>query len=106
MSRREQIEQMLAESPEDTFLRYALAMELGNEDCSAKEHERAIELHRLLIADKPPYVPSFFMLGQQLTRMDRIDDARTALRDGIDQARAQNDLHAAGEMTEFLQTLE
>ena len=97
---------MLAESPEDTFLRYALAMELGNEDCSAKEHERAIELHRSLIADKPPYVPSFFMLGQQLTRMDRIDDARTALRDGIDQARAQNDLHAAGEMTEFLQTLE
>lgn len=105
LSRREQIEQMLADSPEDTFLRYALAMELGNDDCSAEEHERAIEMHRSLMADDPPYVPAFFMLGQQLTRMDRIDDARTTLRDGIDQARAQNDLHAASEMSEFLQSL-
>jgi len=45
VSRREQIEQMLADSPEDTFLRYALAMELGNDECSGEEHERAIEMH-------------------------------------------------------------
>lgn len=106
MSRREQIEQMLSENPKDTFLRYALAMELGNDECNEEEHERAIQMHRSLMADDPPYVPAFFMLGQQLTRMERIDEARTALKDGIEQARAQNDMHAAGEMSEFLQSLQ
>ena len=57
MSRREQLEVMLSDSPEDTFLRYALAMELENED----ENERSLELHRGLMNDTPPYVPSFFM---------------------------------------------
>ena len=78
MSRREQIEQMLSENPKDTFLRYALAMELGNDECNEEEHERAIQMHRSLMADDPPYVPAFFMLGQQLTRMERIDEARVA----------------------------
>ncbi len=35
----------------------------------------------------------------------RIEDARTLLRDGIEQARTQGDSHAAGEMSEFLQSL-
>ena len=102
VSRREQLEQMLVDSPQDSFLRYALAMELANEE----QHDRSIELYKGLMADDPPYVPAFFMLGQQLTKLDRIDEARTALNDGIVQAREQNDMHAAGEMTEFLQSLE
>jgi tetratricopeptide (TPR) repeat protein len=102
MSRREQLEGMLAESPDDTFLRYALAMELQNEG----EHERSLELHRGLMNEEPPYVPSFFMSGQQLSNLDRIDEAKEALKAGIEQATAQNDLHAAGEMRGFLDSLE
>lgn len=102
MSRREQLEQMLVDSPEDTFLRYALAMELANEE----QHDRSIELYKGLMADSPPYVPAFFMLGQQLAKLDRVEEARAALNDGIVQAREQDNLHAAGEMTEFLQALE
>ena len=49
--------------------------------------------------------PAFFMAGQQLVRLQRIDEARTILRDGIAAARIQGDLHAAGEMTEFLASL-
>ena len=101
MSRREQLEAMLVESPDDTFLRYALAMELENES----EHERSLELHRGLMAQEPPYVPSFFMSGQQLANLDRIDEARQMLEKGIEQANIQNELHAAGEMTEFLNSL-
>lgn len=102
MSRREQIESMLADSPQDTFLRYALAMELANDD---SESERCLELHHGLIQEETPYVPSFFMAGQQYARLDRIDEARSILTQGIAQAETQGDLHAAGEMREFLASL-
>ena len=45
------------------------------------------------------------MAAQQLARLDRIAEARTALRDGIEQARAAGNAHAAGEMSEFLASL-
>jgi thioredoxin-like negative regulator of GroEL len=92
---------MLADDPLDTFLRYSLAMELDKEG----DHERSLELLRGLTGDTPGYVPAFFMAAQQLMRLGRIDDARTALRDGIEQARQQGDAHAAGEMSEFLASL-
>jgi len=102
MPRREQLEAMLADTPEDTFLRYALAMELENED----ENERSLELHQGLMADDLPYVPSFFMSGQQLANLDRIDEAKQILEKGIEQANLQNNLHAAGEMRQFLDSLD
>lgn len=93
---------MLEETPDDTFLRYALALELENEE----QHERSLELHRGLMNDTPPYVPSFFMSGQQLADLDRIDEAVEMIQLGIAQADAQGDAHAAAEMRTFLSTLE
>lgn len=101
MSRRQQLEAMLADSPTDTFLRYALAMELDSEE----DHEKSLELHRGLINDQPPYVPSFFMSGQQLAKLDRIEEACEMLKSGIVQAKEQGDDHAAAEMGEFLASL-
>ena len=101
MSRREQIEAMLAEEPGDTFLRYSLAMELDKEG----EHDRSLQLLRDLSADDPPYVPAFFMAGQQLARLDRVEEARQILMAGVTAARQTGDAHAAGEMQEFLRTL-
>lgn len=100
-SRREKIEAMLADDPDDTFLRYSLAMELDKEG----DNDRSLELLGQLRQDAPPYIPAFFMAGQQLTRLQRVDEARAVLRDGIEQARTQNDAHAAGEMSEFLASL-
>lgn len=100
-SRKERIEAMLADDPRDTFLRYSLALELDKEG----EHERSLELLRGLMGESPGYVPAFFMSAQQLARIGRIEDARTALREGIEQARQQGDAHAAGEMSEFLANL-
>lgn len=102
MSRREQLEMMLAESPQDTFLRYALAMEFENE----QENEKSLELHRALMNEDPPYVPSFFMSGQQLAELDRTDEAREILKNGIEQAQCQGNTHAAGEMRAFLDSLD
>jgi hypothetical protein len=69
------------------------------------EHERSLQGLRTLTTDQPPYVPAFFMAGQQLAKLGRIEEARAILRDGIDAARHQRDDHAAGEMAEFLTSL-
>lgn len=100
-SRREKIEAMLEDDPKDIFLRYSLAMELD------KEGENDASLAKLteLIEEDPPYVPAFFMAGQQLARLGRVEKAREALRVGIEAARQQGDAHAAGEMSEFLASL-
>jgi thioredoxin-like negative regulator of GroEL len=101
MSRREKIEAMLADDPNDTFLRYSLAMELRSEGNHAASLERLSEL----TDDDPPYVPAFFMAAQQLAELDRSDEARSLLDEGIKQAEAQGDGHAAAEMSDFLLSL-
>jgi hypothetical protein len=102
MSRREKIEAMLADDPGDTFLRYSLAMELDKEG----NHDASLTKFMELTRDTPPFVPAFFMAGQQLARLGRISESREVLHKGIDAARDQGDLHAAGEMTEFLTSLD
>jgi len=100
-SRREKIEAMLKLEPEDQFLRYSLATELDNEDRS----DESLALLRGLMADQPPHVHSFLRGAQLLIKLDRIADARDALRAGIELARQQGELHAAGEMGELLASL-
>lgn len=100
-SRREKIEAMLAEDPRDRFLRYSLALELEKEG----RHDESLAGLRELTEDDPPHVPAYFMSAQQLVRLDRIADARTMLRDGIEEARRQGDSHAAAEMSELLASL-
>ncbi len=100
-TRREKIETMLADDPGDVFLRYSLAMELDKEG----QHDRSLTEFEQLLGGDEPYVPAFFMAAQQLTRLDRIAEARAKLRDGIEAARATGDAHAAGEMSEFLASL-
>ena len=97
-SRRERAEQMLVESPHDTFLRYLLAMEWSKEG----ELEKSLELFRGLMADQPPYIPAFLMAAQRLQAAGRIDEARTVLREGIERAREAGDAHAAAEMGDLI----
>ena len=100
-SRRNRIEAMLAEDPIDDFLRYSLAMEMRKES----DHLASVSLLAELSKQTKPYVPAFFMAAQQLVELQRIVDARAFLRDGIEEARRQNDLHAAAEMSELLAQL-
>jgi len=101
VSRREKIEAMLADDPHDVFLRYSLAMELAKQE----QHDEALERFVELQQDDPPYVPAFFMAGQQLAELARVEEAREVLRRGIELARVQGDTHAAGEMSELLASL-
>ena len=87
MSRREKIEAMLADDPGDTFLRYSLAMELDKEG----DHDASLAKFAELTRDNPPYVPAFFMAGQQLVRLGRDRRSPRNPRNGIEAARTQND---------------
>ncbi len=100
-TRREQLEALLADDPHDAFLRYGLALELEK----GAEHEASLQILSGLTRDEPPYVPAFFMAAQQLAGLERTNEARTFLRNGIEAARRQGNAHAAGEMSEFLAQL-
>ena len=100
-SRLQKIEAMLQDEPHDPFLRYSLAMECEK----IEDHDRSLQLLDQLSKEDPPYVAAFFMAGQQLAKLGRINEARDYLRNGIDSARACGDAHAAGEMSEFLASL-
>lgn len=101
LSRREKIEALLKDEPHDQFLRYGLAVEFDNEDRPGE----ALAIFRGLMTGQPPHVASFFRGAQLLVKLDEIEDARTVLRDGIEIARQQGNLHAAGEMGELLASL-
>ncbi|MBL6713919.1 hypothetical protein EBU58_06340 [bacterium] len=100
-ARRQRIEAMLAEEPDDVFLRYSLALMMDGDG----EWEPCLEILEDLARGTPPYVPAFQMSGQILVARNQPDAARRALREGIEQARAQGLTHAAAEMAELLTTL-
>lgn len=101
LTRREKIESMLVDEPSDVFLRYSLALEMVNDH----ECEPAVALLEQLCVESPPYVPAFFRCAQIMADLNRVEEARKFLREGIEVARAQGDLHAAAEMSEMLSDL-
>ncbi len=100
-TRRQQLLDLLAENPDDSFVRYGLAME----HVSAGEDEEALSCLRALLAEDPGYVPAYMQAGQVLVRLHRRDEARAVWQQGVTAAQAQGDRHAADEMQRFLLTL-
>lgn len=101
-SRLEKLEAMLVDEPHDPFLRYSRALELDKIGRS----DESVEALSALSTDDPPYVPAFFMAAQQLAALGREEEARGFLTRGIEQAQRTGDDHAAGEMAEFLASLQ
>lgn len=105
--RMEQIEAMLADDPDDAFLRYGLAME----HASAGDDAMCAEVLRDLIrrSAATPYIPAYLQAGQALVRLDRIGDACDVLKSGIETAGrvgTADALHARGEMQGLLASIE
>jgi Flp pilus assembly protein TadD len=100
-SRKQQIEEMLAEDPNDPFLLYGLAME----HVSAGQDEEAVRCFEELLRTAPDYVPGYMQAGRALARLNRVEEARTVFQTGIETARQKGDLHAAEEMAGFLEGL-
>jgi cytochrome c-type biogenesis protein CcmH/NrfG len=101
-TRKQQIEEMLAEDPNDPFLRYGLAME----HVSLGDDEAAVHCFQDLLAVDPAYVPALMQVSQALIRLGRLAEARSQLNRGVAVARQQGNEHAAEEMQGFLAGLD
>jgi predicted Zn-dependent protease len=100
--RRLKLEESLTADPEDTFLRYGLALQCLREGDVAEGRARL----RALIADHPDdQVAAYQQLGQSYLEEGEADEAGTVLRAGIATARARGDWHAAAEMEGLLAQL-
>jgi Tfp pilus assembly protein PilF len=101
-SRKDQIEELLAADPDDSFLRYGLAMEYASSGQDAEAAKCLLEL----IGRDQEYVPAYLQAGRALMRLGDDDRAREVLRTGITVAKQKGDEHAAGEMAGFLESLQ
>jgi tetratricopeptide (TPR) repeat protein len=101
-TRREMLEDFVAQDPNDPFSRYAFALELEKE---GRELE-AIQQLQEVIARDPNYVPAYYHLGRLLARMGQIEDARAVYRRGLDAATASKDQRTRGEIQEALDMLD
>ena len=101
-SRKQQIQEMLADDPNDALLRYMLAME----HVSQGDDDSAVSCFRDLIVMAPDYVPAYMQAGQALVRMNRPEAARPIFEQGIAAAERSGDHHARDEMRAMLAELD
>jgi tetratricopeptide (TPR) repeat protein len=101
-SRREMLEEFVAQDPNDSFSRYALALELEKE---GRELEAIPHLQEVIARD-PNYIAAYYHLGRMLARMGQIEDARATYRRGLDAASAATDQRTRSEIQEALDMLD
>lgn len=94
MSRIEQLQSFLTESPEDSFLRFAMAKEYEkiNDLTKAEEYYRSIE------KNEPSYVGMYYHLGKLLMKKGDLQGAWDIYTRGMQTAKDQGDQHALSEL--------
>ncbi len=101
-SRRQKLEDYVAQNPKDAFSRYGLALEsLREGDKGAAEAQ-----FRTLIENNADYVPGFQMYAQMLAQDERREEAKSILAAGIAAATRTGNTHAQSEMEGLLSELE
>ena len=101
MDRIEKLIEFLKESPDDSFLQHALALEyikLGKE-------EDARKLFTNILDREPDYIGSYYHLAKLLERLNENGEAMKVYKKGIDVAKAKNDRHAYSELLAAYNTL-
>lgn len=101
MDRIAALNEILTENPGDAFARYGLAMEYSKQG----DLDRALAEFSILLEKSPDYTAGYFMAAQTLARVQRVDDAKKMLTDGIASARRTGNLHAQSEMEAMLTEL-
>ncbi len=94
MNRIEKILEYLQKSPEDNFLRHALALEYIKNG----EDEKAKVLFESILRDTPDYIGSYYHLAKLLERNGDIQSAVSWYEKGMLAAKNAQDSHAYGEL--------
>jgi tetratricopeptide (TPR) repeat protein len=95
------LKDMVAKSPQDSFLRYGLAMEYRN----SGDHEAAIAEFRALVAANADYSAAYYHGGQTLEKLGRLDEAREMYRAGIETTNRLGDRKTRDELQAALDLL-
>ncbi|HMG35699.1 MAG TPA: tetratricopeptide repeat protein [Blastocatellia bacterium] len=101
-SRLELLEEFLSQDPNDSFSRYALALELEK----AGDPDRALSELSEVVTRDPNYVGAYYHLGRLLSKAGRTDEARSIYQRGLTVATAANDQRARSELQEALESVE
>ncbi|WPQ60906.1 tetratricopeptide repeat protein [Chitinophaga sancti] len=101
MDRIASIKEFLEQTPNDSFLKHALALEyikLGNDADARRQFEE-------LLAHEPGYVGSYYHLGKLLERAGAEQEAIAVYEKGMEMAKAENNRHAYNELQMALDDL-
>ena len=101
MSRIEQLQSFIAQTPQDPFPRYGLAIELKN----TGRLEEAERTFAELIDKFPDYTAAYLHAGGVLAMLGRKKDAADLYRKGIEACTRKRDFHAKGELEAALADL-
>jgi tetratricopeptide (TPR) repeat protein len=96
-----QLELYLREDPHDPFPRYALALELMQEN-----PRRAEELLQQLLQLHPDYIPTYYHAGQFYIAHGNLPVARKIVETGKQKAEAGGDRKTAAELGTLLMALD
>jgi len=97
-----QLQELLKSEPDDSFLRYGLAMEYAKQG----EHAAAMREFAWVLDKDPNYVAAYFMGGRTLEQQGDIPAAKAMYARGIETARRVGDTHAMSEISTALSMLE
>ena len=101
MSKLEQLEILLKDSPEDPFLLYAIAKEIEKNG----ELETAEQKFRALSKLHPDYVGTYYHWGGILVKMGHIEEAKKVYNSGLLTAQKLQDNHAYRELFQALEEI-
>jgi Tfp pilus assembly protein PilF len=94
MDRIARLKELLTQSPEDSFLKHALALEymkLGDDETAKTYFEKLLEAN-------PGYVGSYYHLAKLLERKGENNAATSVYEKGMKEAKAAGDQHAFNEL--------
>jgi Tfp pilus assembly protein PilF len=94
MDRAKKIQEFLKDSPNDNFLRHALALEYIKDGNDSK----ARDLFESILTESPEYIGSYYHLAKLLERNDEIDLSVQWYKKGMEAAREVGDDHAYNEL--------
>jgi len=101
MERIEKIKELMTESPRDSFLCHALALEyikLGNDDDARKLFESIVE-------NEPGYIGTYYHLAKLLERVGKTDEAIKVYEKGMEEAKKAGDNHSLSELNSAFEEL-
>ena len=99
--RLEQLQKLLAADPNDAFLNFGMAMELGK----LQRYDESLAQFDRVLQNDPTYIAAHFHKGKTLIAMGDIPRAKQELELGIQRAQECAEFHAKSEMEELLASL-